>query len=243
MQYACLETILRFLDRVLHLPAREYVSLAVKVACSGPNAAQSSSWFGRLTSVIASVLPQGLMMRDVLDVAAGLVDVDRILRLWRSHHYHAVWDLLAPDPRTAVSHVTRCTYHRWFAAPLPDEDAEWSHAPCIDCVCIPHKQLISLLRFRTGNHNLLVDLQRRGPFEVPRHARVCTLCSLNEVQDAAHVMLACPHLASARQTFAFLFANHTRMLPLFQDSSLCPALAAFVHHHVQPINSTHDELD
>lgn len=239
MQYACLKVMLRFMDRVFHLPAREYVTLAMKAACTSPSN-DDASWFGRLTSVITSVLPQGLALQDVLNVAAGRVDVDLILRLWRGHHYHAVWDVLAPDPRTAVSHVTRCTYHRWFAAPLPDEDAEWAQAPCIGCARIPHKHMISLIRFRTGNHDLLVDLQRRGPVLVPRHARVCTLCSLNEVQDAAHIMLTCPHLAPARHEFEPLFTGQSHMLPLFQDTAQCSALAMFVHVHVRPINSTHE---
>jgi len=238
MQYVCLKVLLRFLSRVVHLPAREYVALAVQMACSAPHAVQEGSWFGRLKAVVAAVLPQGLALRDVLDVAAGQVDVDGILRHWRSHHYRAVWDILAPDPRTAVLHVTRSTYHRWFASPLPDEDAEWTHAPCIDCAHVPHKHMLSLIRFRTGNHHLLVDLQRRGPVEVPRHARVCTLCDMHEVQDAAHIMLTCPHLDTARHDCAAVFAGHSRMLPLFQDSTACPALAAFVHRRVQPINST-----
>lgn len=236
LQYMCLKVMLRFLDRVLQLPAREYVAIAVRTACSAPQATRENSWFLRLSSLIGSILPQGLAVTDVLDVAAGRVEVDMVLQHWRSYHYRAVWDTLAPDPRTAVARVTLCTYHRWFAAALPDDDVEWTHAPCIATARIPHKHLVSLIRFRTGNHNLLVDLQRRGPAQVPRHARVCTLCDLDEVQDAAHIALACTHLQPARQNFSALFASHPHMLSLFRDTTQYSALAAFVHEHVRPIN-------
>lgn len=148
-----------------------------------------------------------------------------------------MWDVLAPDPRTAITAVTLSTYHRWFASPLPDEDAEWVHAPCIDCTHVSHKHMISLVRFRTGNHDLLVDRQRRGPTAVARHARLCTLCETGEVQDAAHIMLACPHLDVPRQRFASVFSEQTAtMRAMFTSRTNTRALAVFVHEYVRPIN-------
>jgi hypothetical protein len=237
MQYACLKLMLRFADRVLCLPHREYVVRALRWACTEQRAADEGSWFGRLKNVVQRVLPQGVLLQDVLDIAGGRVEVDNILQHWRHYHATVVWGALPPDPRLAVHHVTRCTYHCWFATPLPTDGAEWSRAPCIDCDRVAHKHLLSLIRFRTGNHSLLVDLQRRGQDVVPRAARVCTLCTMHAVQDAAHVVFECPYFEGVRQQYGTLFHKHAQMLDLFTDMDVCLAAAAFVHRHVRPMNT------
>ncbi len=236
MQYACLKVMLRFAGRVLCLPNREYVVRALRWACTDPHAVDEGSWFGRLKNVVQRVLPQGVLLHDVLNIGAGVVEVDTILQHWRRYHAAVVWGSLPPDPRLAVHHVTRCTYHCWFATPLPADDAEWSRAPCIDCDRIAHKHVLSLIRFRTGNHNLLVDLQRRGHADVPRAARVCTLCTMHAVQDAAHIVFECPFFVGVRQQYGSLFQTHARMPELFTDMHVCLAVGHFVHKHVMPMN-------
>jgi hypothetical protein len=237
MQYACLKAMLRFASRVLGLPDREYAALALRWACNEQHAMDATSWFGRLKRAVERVLPQGVLLTDVLDMAAGRVEVDSIMQHWRRYHIAVVWGLLPQNPRTAVDHVTRCTYHRWFATPLPADDAEWPRAPCLDCDNIANKHLLSLIRFRTGNHNLLVDLQRRGRGVVPRAARVCTLCTMHAVQDAAHIVFECPYFEGVRQQYGNVFHKHVHMLDLFTDMEVCLATAAFVHAHVRPMNS------
>jgi hypothetical protein len=245
IQYACLKAMLRFIQRVLLLPEREYVAQALRAShlthCMRPD--ERCTWFGRLFQIVRHILPADLSVSDVLDIAAAKIEVDTILQCWRRYHYAAVWDALGTDPCTATQLVTLCTYHRWFASPLPDGDAEWTHAPCIDCTLTPHKHMTSLVRFRTGNHDLLVDKLRRGSAAVPRHMRLCTLCASGEVQDAAHIVLRCPALQVARRQFTTVFVSGSHMPTLFTSRRNVAALAAFVYTHVRTINAEEEQLD
>ena len=63
---------------------------------------------------------------------------------------------------------------------------------------LPRKTYIPLIKFRTGNHRLPVEV---GRWEgVPLTERKCTLCETNDIGDEYHYLLICPTFVTERNS-------------------------------------------
>ena len=113
-------------------------------------------------------------------VEIPLIDIATLCRKLEDRQAQP-WQGLAVCPRTCPSRgVARVTYQRLMARP----------AACggdVLTLRLPVRKLRQLLRFRTGCHNLPVDVGRRRGVE--RHARVCTACDSGQVGDEQHLAL------------------------------------------------------
>ena len=58
---------------------------------------------------------------------------------------------------------------------------------------------ICITRYRTGSHNLKIELGRRNYPSVPRHERLC-ICN-SDIQTLKHCLLYCPLLVSIREKY------------------------------------------
>ena len=114
-----------------------------------------------------------------------------------------------------------------------DDDARGGRLPryLYEASAIPAAHWRSLLKFRTGSHNL-----RRvvGTFNrEPRDGRVCRMrgCVGSHVEDELHIVFECPAFASQRTaaTAAGLVFSDDHKLPVFLAQE--PALVAeFIHN-------------
>ena len=59
------------------------------------------------------------------------------------------------------------------------------------------KSVIQTLKFRTGNHHLLVETDRYGRRK-PYEERICNLCDMGKIQDPYHVLIECPRFRIER---------------------------------------------
>jgi len=59
------------------------------------------------------------------------------------------------------------------------------------------KSVLLMLKFRTGNHHLLVETERYGNRKV-YNERICKLCDMEKVQDLYHAMVECPKFTKER---------------------------------------------
>ncbi len=64
---------------------------------------------------------------------------------------------------------------------------------------LSNKELISMIRFRTGNHYFPIETGRWENIDISE--RKCTLCNLNDVGDEFHFLLKCPFFESDRKTY------------------------------------------
>lgn len=233
LQYTCLHRMLTFLDNVLAMDDAEYTKVAM-LDCIAQAATGASNWFSCLTRLLAHCAGGSLPLH-ALQQDGTSVDVEECLRIWRLHHYHAVWGNLHPDPRTSPSdNVTLSTYHAYFATSLPDDGGEWACAPCIAASNIPYHHLISLINLRTNSHSLNIERMRHLRPRVPRAHRTCPWCNApGAVQDEMHCMLECSHFSSQRPQYPSLFCQTgsapADMRMLFTDGERTRALASFVH--------------
>lgn len=63
---------------------------------------------------------------------------------------------------------------------------------------LSRKNYTPLIKFRTGNHRLPVEV---GRWEgIPYTKRKCTLCEKNDIGDEFHYLLICPTFATERNT-------------------------------------------
>ena len=63
---------------------------------------------------------------------------------------------------------------------------------------LSRKSYTSLIKFRTGNHRLPVEV---GRWEgIPYTERKCTLCEKNDIGDEFHYLLICPTFDTERKT-------------------------------------------
>ena len=65
---------------------------------------------------------------------------------------------------------------------------------------LTRKSYIPLIKFRTGNHRLPVEVGRWERPKIPLHERICTLCNTNDIGDEFHYILTCPTLATERNS-------------------------------------------
>ena len=91
--------------------------------------------------------------------------------------------------------------------------------------------LATLMRFRSGCHDLLVEQGRWH--NVPRPDRLCTLCR-TAVQDEHHITFDCAALSDLRRKFACLF-RHSTMRSFYNYNMIGP-LAAFLRECLQRAN-------
>ncbi len=252
IQHACLARMLRFAESILDLPATDVSHQAFLecAACMHPTGDIRGTWARTLTSLVEHVCPSGTPVSALIDLPHGHVDVDACMCAWRTYYHDCVWGALAMDPRSGPSDgATLCTYHNWFAHDLPANGEHWHMASCLDVLRIPPHHLTSLLRLRTGSHDLAIQRLRQvatGGQRVGRGARVCHCCAppaegRPPVQDELHCVLECASLCSARSSYAGLFgapAALPSMRSLFTQRHTCRALASFVHHHVLPMGGS-----
>ena len=99
-------------------------------------------------------------------------------------------------------------------------------------VSLQGRRRAALAQLRTGSHCLRVETGRwRGP-RLERALRVCRACQGGEVEDAAHMVLRCPHhqLVSLREHFGELFGweGAEQTLAQFLGQQNVNGMAAFV---------------
>jgi hypothetical protein len=231
LQYACLQRMLAFTDRVLALGDGEYVKLAMQDSIADAQKGRAN-WASKVNKLVKHISAGA--SPHVLHSANACVDIDHCLSSWRKHYHTAIWRGLAPDPRTAPSmNVTLCCYHAYFAYDLPVDDAHWAPSPCITAHNIPYSHLMSLLRLRTNSHDLAIDRLRRTRPRVPRANRLCTWCNVHAaVQDERHCVMECPSLNQFRMQFTRIFQLHNSMHEIFTDPDIIGPLASFVHNHI-----------
>ena len=64
---------------------------------------------------------------------------------------------------------------------------------------LPINQAVSLIRFRTLNNRLPVQVERFC--NISRFQRVCTKCDMNDVGDEYHVLFVCPCFSQHRSQY------------------------------------------
>ena len=64
---------------------------------------------------------------------------------------------------------------------------------------LPKPLKFALIRFRTSNHRLPIEVGRYHNIE--RKDRVCTLCSSNDIGDEYHYLVICPYFYANRLQF------------------------------------------
>lgn len=89
---------------------------------------------------------------------------------------------------------------------------------------IKFAHMATLVRFRTGCHDLLVEKGRW--LRIPREQRICTLCSQG-LQDEHHLVFACPALDDIRARFRGLF-KHATLAAFFAFNYTGPLLAFLI---------------
>ena len=70
---------------------------------------------------------------------------------------------------------------------------------------------IPLVKIRTSNHKLPVEMQSWRMFLKPREERLCNICNLGEVGDEFHYLARCTVFSEERQKY---------IPSIIQDSSL-----------------------
>ena len=66
---------------------------------------------------------------------------------------------------------------------------------------LPQNAWIPILKFRTSNHRLPIEIYSWKVAFVDRHKRLCTLCNNNDVGDEFHYLIICPMFHEARIQF------------------------------------------
>ena len=81
-------------------------------------------------------------------------------------------------------------------------------------------------KLRVSAHTLMIEKGRHFHPKVPIDQRICTLCSLNEIEDELHFMLKCTFYADLRST---LLSNisETYDIDYMSDSELFVLLMRF----------------
>lgn len=255
LRHACVARMLQFVAGTLALPPNDVCHLALldnmDQVRRHPGGA---TWLDTLLAELTMACPDHTILRELFDPHNGVVRVADCMSAWRMHHHDRVWGALGADPRTAESTgVTLCTYHNWFATDLPEGGDHWTPHPCLTTHRLPHTHLRSLLRLRTGCHDLAVQRLRQAATRtprIPRAARTCTCCPApaagvdRPVQDELHCMLECASLGPARALYPTLYSaadavaapGASAMKHLLTTPRLTRAVAAFVHSHVLPMS-------
>jgi hypothetical protein len=222
MQYYTLRNSIRFLNRVLQLNDREYVKMALQQTIKDSRTAGVDNWFTRLQNLLNHI---GFDIPD--NTGTDGINPRDVQHAWREFYQQHVWSNLHDDPPTAPSEGARtCTYHHYFAFDLPTDGTEWKMSPYLTNPRIPHKHCINLARFRTGNHDLRVEILKR--IGTPREQRICNKCNCNSVQDEPHFILDCPVLDELRGNYPSCFNSQFSIRQLFTNMHTQHALSSFI---------------
>ena len=126
----------------------------------------------------------------------------------------AKWSGLQRCPRTCASlGVMLVTYRAWFQRP------QRCSADLLSLRVSP-RRLRLLLRFRTGCHDLPVNVLRRGPGRVERQLRVCSVCGSGQVCDEHHLVFECAALQALRGRWPHLFEGCATMQQFMWQADL-----------------------
>ena len=112
------------------------------------------------------------------------------------------WDGLHVARRAAPSKAVKlCTYHHWFGRP--------SKVCCEPCYELPMSitRLRALVQFSVGSHSLPVEQGRFVRRSLPRHFRLCNLCSTRAIGDEVHLIFDCPRFDAIRAQYSNLFQD------------------------------------
>jgi hypothetical protein len=229
VQYSVLSRILNFIVRSIDLDAREYLKMSLIDNFNDFKAKGVKNWFHSLFIFLEHIGFRVSHINSITYFTQG--NVDRILCKWRKFYYDKIWEDLASDPRTAPSdNIKLCTYHNWFAPPLPAEGEKWQPAIYTTLPNIPYRQATALTKFRTSSHHLLIE-ELRG--QTPRHTRICTLCNQG-IQDEHHIIFECTALNELRHQHHNLAMNGANSLnTLFNRADNSGILASFVAQALQ----------
>ena len=126
------------------------------------------------------------------------------------------WAALHPDPRAAPSpSIEMCTHAAWISRSC---DGVTCETPKHLKLCVSFVVLQCLARLRLGGHDLQIRLGRTKS-QVPRHQRVCRLCSKEgapffrqhdgaaHVEDVRHFLLECPAYQHVRDRYSVVFGS------------------------------------
>jgi hypothetical protein len=215
----CLHRMMKFYRKVMLLDDTAYVKRALLEDLAASQISRKHTWHGRVLAVGECV---GLTC-----TLECMKHADIFLSKWRRYWYDQVWGGLDLDPRSAPSrNIKLCTYHNWFAYPLPGDGTKWKMAPHLMNTNIPYQHMVALTRFRTSNHNLSIESKRHCKGRVPRSHRLCAYCHAG-VQDEHHVVFECPTCLQWKANFNCL-SHHTCLKQMFNDTAVAAAIASFI---------------
>jgi hypothetical protein len=154
-----------------------------------------------------------------VDQICNLVFDEKAVTRALTDRYDVVWAGLAVCPRTCPSErATLCSYLRYFSFTCSGKSI---YHPHMYAVSIPAGMHTRLMRFRLGGWKLNVVAGRHVAKEhrPGRDARVCTLCSLLEIEDEYHVVFECAHYDDIRRKHRHLFdAANMNMQKFFNNN-------------------------
>lgn len=224
-QHLVLERMLKFIKRTFTLGPDEYLRKAMIDNLHDYRVHGIRNWSSSLFTTLQYI---GI---DTCNITSfDFFDSDQIrdcMSKWRNFYCDKTWSNLPADPRSAPSDdIKICTYHNWFAPPLPAPGQKWSPPSHISSTAnIPYHHCIALAKFRTSSHHLLIETLRG---KTPRAARICPLCKEGR-QDEHHVMFECTALEEVRSRYPGLWASEVESLNALFNTSNSGALASLTH--------------
>ena len=138
------------------------------------------------------------------------------------HHTSAIQQTLIDQSiQNLNTNSSKCTYYKY----LKDKPGMAHYLKCL-----PEKHTVSLLKFRTSNHRLPVEVGRYS--NIPRHSRLCPFCLTTG--NEFHFLFLCKRFDNARQKYIQtqytdrpnMFKYHTLMNT--DDTQQLQNLAIFV---------------
>ena len=66
---------------------------------------------------------------------------------------------------------------------------------------LPYKYRKCMLKLRTSNHKLPIEIGRYDNVHVPRHERYCDMCNINALGDEFHFIMECENLKTLRRRY------------------------------------------
>ena len=165
----------------------------------------------------------------VLDLAAAeLAPIDLVsLRHRIAAKQAVVWEGLDVCPRQAPSEPRLCAYQHYFAR------RQGCRLSVLEIPVRP-SVLRRFLRFRTGYHELPIDMGSRGKDPIPRQERLCKLCE-GGLGDELHLVFDCPALQDIRDQYAHLFVGASSMAQFVWQQPL-QDIAHFVHRCLRRVH-------
>jgi len=226
-----LSAVMRYYDRVRHMPTTALVPIAVaenlslavhlkqsthatattrKAVCWGLQVLNTLYALG-LHHLIDAVISRYSTIHTYTDALFPLpvISTHEVLHTWDMKWLSAwqdacITDQSPRDPTVPSSYVKRTTYCRWFMTPGKKSLPDY----VIHSTCIQPCKLQRLIRFRCGAHALRIQSARYDPNhqDGERSSRHCMLCSMHSIEDEYHMIFECPVYHCVRQRYAQLFS-------------------------------------